>query len=295
MKRQKLVELCAASEQGGRKSQEDDYIIYESRDGKIFIFGVFDGHSSGGGGDKISGALVEAFEALGDQLDSKLFRNPKSFRNFLQWNSSDIDEWLLEEQGKNAVRSGSTACLGFYDSASNTFYSYNVGDSRIVFFELTATGKVKKGSWRQSADHKPGLQSEINRIERAGGHVQTRNEGSSVPRVDGILALSRSFGDFQLKRPYNRSHGDWVISDPKIMGPYHPTGDFYAAAGSDGVWDQMSSRELTKHIVKYVSDEGNDYPLDDLCQELVDKNIDRWKRGSGADNVTLVIMRVLRK
>jgi len=305
MKRHR-VELGAASERGGRPSQEDDYILFQNRDGNITVFGVFDGHSSGGGGSDISGALVEGFEVLGEELDTKLFKNPKAFRNFLRLNSADIDEWLLKDQRRNAIRAGSTACLGFYDSASNTFYAYNVGDSRIVFFEVSGGGGrtrghkkiVKKGTWHQSMDHKPGLQSEINRIERAGGEVRSKSAGSSVPRVDGVLALSRSFGDFQLKRPFNKSHGDWVISEPKIMGPYHPTlrsgTEFYAAAGSDGVWDQMSSRELTKHIVNYASESSSSARggLDQLCQELVDENIERWKSGSGADNVTLVIMRV---
>jgi serine/threonine protein phosphatase PrpC len=298
-KRKVVVEVCAASEQGGRSSQEDDYIIYQSRDGNITVFGVFDGHSSGGGGADISAALVEGFEILGEKLDSQLFKNPKAFRNFLQVNSDDLDQWLLKDQRKNAIRAGSTACLGFYDSASNTFYAYNVGDSRIVFFELSGGKKkiIKKGTWHQSADHKPGLQSEINRIERAGGEVRSRNSGSSVPRVDGVLALSRSFGDFQLKRPFNKSRGDWVIADPKIMGPYNPTlargSEFYAAAGSDGIWDQMSSLELTKLILKNVNNQKN--TLDKLCKELVNENIERWKRSKGADNVTLVIMRVAKK
>lgn len=294
----KLVELCAASEQGGRPAQEDDYILYQSPDGQIVVFGVFDGHSSGGGGADISDALVDAFSTIGEELDSKLFKDPKAFKNFLQLNSADIDKWLLKDQAKNAIRAGSTACLGLYDARSNSFYTYNVGDSRIVFFELGKgpRGKkiVKKGTWHQSADHKPGLQSEIDRIERAGGHVETRGFSSSVPRVDGVLALSRSFGDYSLKRPYNKAKGDWVISTPKIMGPYHPGAEFYAAAGSDGVWDQMSSKELTKIIVENAnaSSTTKGKSLDQLCQEIVDENIARWEQTSGADNVTLAMMRI---
>jgi serine/threonine protein phosphatase PrpC len=157
------------------------------------------------------------------------------------------------------------------------------------------TRGVKKGSWHQSADHKPGLQSEINRIEQAGGVVRSRNEGSSVPRVDGILALSRSFGDFQLKRPFNKARGDWVISSPTILGPFHPAGEFYAVAASDGVWDQMSSRELTKKIINHVNDDKSRHNLQQLCDEFVDENLQRWKKSKGADNVTLVIMHATSK
>jgi len=294
----KKIEICAASKQGGRKAQEDDFIVYQSPNKKITVMGVFDGHSSHGGGNKISGSLVQAFKLIGQELNSKLFRNPKQFKNFLNMNSEDIDQWLLENQEENAIQAGSTASLGFYDADSNSFYAYNVGDSRIVFFELVPSIRdpakkiVKKGTWHQSMDHKPSLQSEIDRIEKAGGVVRTGKSGSSVARVDGVLAISRSFGDFGLKQPYNDAVGDWVISKPKITGPYRPAkgSDFYAIAGSDGVWDQMSSKEATQLIKDYANKAPKS--LQKLCNAIVDENIERWKEGSGADNVTAVIMKV---
>jgi len=61
----------------------------------------------------------------------------------------------------------------------------NAGDSRAV---LSKKGKVKD----LSVDHKPDLPTEKRRIERANGFVE---EG----RVNGMLALSRSLGDFEYK------------------------------------------------------------------------------------------------
>jgi len=43
-----------------------------------------------------------------------------------------------------------------------------------------------------SEDHKPDNAGELARIEKAGHHVEDS-------RVDGNLALSRAFGDFQYK------------------------------------------------------------------------------------------------
>ena len=43
-----------------------------------------------------------------------------------------------------------------------------------------------------SDDHKPDNAGELARIEKAGHHVEDS-------RVDGNLALSRAFGDFQYK------------------------------------------------------------------------------------------------
>ena len=61
----------------------------------------------------------------------------------------------------------------------------NAGDSRSV---LGTDGSAKPLSY----DHKPNLELERKRIENAGGSVQWK-------RVDGDLAVSRAFGDFQYK------------------------------------------------------------------------------------------------
>ena len=61
----------------------------------------------------------------------------------------------------------------------------NAGDCRSV---LSKKGKAKD----LSTDHKPNTPSEKSRIERANGFVEDN-------RVNGNLALSRSFGDFEYK------------------------------------------------------------------------------------------------
>lgn len=61
----------------------------------------------------------------------------------------------------------------------------NAGDSRAV---LSKKSKAKD----LSVDHKPDLPTEKRRIERAGGFVEES-------RVNGMLALSRSLGDFEYK------------------------------------------------------------------------------------------------
>ena len=47
-------------------------------------------------------------------------------------------------------------------------------------------------------DHKPDDPEETKRIEASGGFV-TLPPKTYIPRVNGQLALSRAFGDFQLK------------------------------------------------------------------------------------------------
>ena len=64
-------------------------------------------------------------------------------------------------------------------------YCANAGDSRTVMCE-------KGNAVDLSKDHKPELPEERSRIIKAGGEVV---DG----RVNGMLALSRAFGDFDYK------------------------------------------------------------------------------------------------
>ena len=61
----------------------------------------------------------------------------------------------------------------------------NAGDSRCVM----GTNHTAKA---MSEDHKPNNAAELKRIELAGGKVHWK-------RIDGDLAVSRGFGDFQYK------------------------------------------------------------------------------------------------
>ena len=80
---------------------------------------------------------------------------------------------------------GSTACVLLITSME--IYCANAGDSRAI---------LKRSKMRMalplSEDHKLHMQSEIDRVERAGHEVNNF-------RVDGKIAISRAFGDFQFK------------------------------------------------------------------------------------------------
>ena len=78
---------------------------------------------------------------------------------------------------------GTTSCVILI--TENTIYCANAGDSRGVLCN-------DKKAFALSEDHKPDNQTEKQRIDAAGHMVEDS-------RVDGNLALSRAFGDFQYK------------------------------------------------------------------------------------------------
>lgn len=86
----------------------------------------------------------------------------------------------------------------------NKFYVANAGDARCIL--LKKTGEIEP----LSKDHKPDLEEEKARINKAGGYV---NEG----RINDNLNLSRAIGDLEYKKNSNLKPEEQIISaEPDI-------------------------------------------------------------------------------
>jgi protein phosphatase 2C family protein 2/3 len=104
----------------------------------------------------------------------------------------------------------------------------NAGDSRSV---LSKKGKAKD----LSVDHKPDIPSEKRRIERANGFVEEN-------RVNGMLALSRSMGDFEYKSNTIMKPEDQIITAfPEITIEKITSETDFIICACDGIWDCLSS------------------------------------------------------
>jgi len=105
-----------------------------------------------------------------------------------------------------------------------TLFICNVGDTRAVM--------VKRGGEVEqlSKDHRP-IDSERDRIIQSGGTVLN----VSVPRVEGVLAVSRALGNFDLETK-------GVISKPftRVI-PNFLDGAWFLIMASDGLWDCVSA------------------------------------------------------
>ncbi|PAN29383.1 hypothetical protein PAHAL_5G222400 [Panicum hallii] len=107
----------------------------------------------------------------------------------------------------------------------------NCGDSRAVLCRGGAAVPL-------STDHKPDRPDELERIESAGGQI-IYWQG---PRVLGVLAMSRSIGDYFMKPS--------MSAEPEVTVTDRTDTDEFIILASDGLWDVMSN-EFACKVARY--------------------------------------------
>lgn len=190
------IHAAAISVHGRRNNQEDSHTIdLHLNDNGLMLFGVFDGHGGPQCADWLSKALPVELAKITD------IRYENELTNiFVQLDKQFLAQDLSDD--------GSTACvvLGQYwdqqtctpltelpqDYSQDAYpdivikiLAINVGDSRAMIVNSTEYVPL-------TMDHKPEDPMELDRIINAGGTVTSS-------RIDGSLALSRSFGDKHYK------------------------------------------------------------------------------------------------
>ena len=156
---------------------EDAHIATEiiAHDGtKAMLFGVFDGH----GGKEVAEFAKENFKRVLESLPE--FQN-ESFADALKKAFLKLDSDVKKQD--YSLDTGTTACVVLITPTE--IFCSNAGDSRAVLCRDSKAVPL-------SEDHKPDNDEEIKRISKANHMVEDS-------RVDGNLALSRAFGDFQYK------------------------------------------------------------------------------------------------
>ncbi|KAK8518953.1 hypothetical protein V6N13_017790 [Hibiscus sabdariffa] len=191
---------------------------------ELGLFAIYDGH-------------------LGDSVPSYLQKH--LFSNILKdeefWTDPGRSISKAYEKTDQAIlshnpdlgRGGSTAVTAILIDGQKLWVA-NIGDSRAVL--------SKKGQAIQmSIDHEPN--TERGSIENRGGFVS--NMPGDVARVNGQLAVSRAFGDKNLK-----SH---LRSDPDMKTVDIDLDTELLILASDGLWKVMSNQEAVD-IAKKTKD-----------------------------------------
>ncbi|KAL2301419.1 hypothetical protein Nmel_011991, partial [Mimus melanotis] len=130
-----------------------------------------------------------------------------------------------------SVPAGTTCLIALLSDKELTVA--NVGDSRGVLCDKDGNAIPL------SHDHKPYQLKERKRIKRAGGFISFNGSW----RVQGILAMSRSLGDYPLKNL------NVVIPDPDILSfDLDKLQPEFMILASDGLWDAFSNEEAVRFI-----------------------------------------------
>ena len=248
---------------GPRPGNEDELTVIENLNeyldlpeshGKYSFAAVYDGHSG-----KYTSLYSRAQIHFKASTRPDFISDPEKaiYESILQ-----VDELVNDIQIKNQFACGTTA-LSCWIKNKEEIYVANVGDCRGFICRNSEAIEIAK-------PHHPDLPDEKARIVNNGGAVVWQGTW----RVNGVLAVSRSIGDVNMKK--------WVIPNPDITKfTIQPTDEFMVIA-SDGLWDVIKPSEMIDIVRSTVKTLGRKFVCKQLCETALLKN--------SKDNVTVVIV-----
>ena len=191
-------------------------------------------------------------------------------------------------------------------------YIANVGDSRAVL-----SSEEGKKIYPLSLDHKPGEDSETQRIRDAGGEIYYRTATNQIITYDkdkldkyqqfnlagplrvlpGRLSVCRSFGDPEAKIAALNGNPGVVIHNPDIKSFQIKKEHDFIVLGCDGIYDKLSNNDSILAVWKAALDNkshpsvrGKAQDVHKLCGMGVEYIIKNSLLRRSLDNVTVVII-----
>lgn len=217
--------LC--TQQGKRPYQEDEYAarpFLGSQPGSLnvlqetHLFGIFDGHAGGKCSKQISQTLPDILAEDGFFLNNL----PQALKRSMH-TANDI---FLKVAERQRLHDGSTGIVALIRDGK--LLVGNVGDCRAL---LISAGRPIQ----MSTDQKPTSPDEQKRIIGLGGAVLYC---MGVARVNGVLAVSRAFG--------NRTLRTVIRPDAEMMQRELTKDDDYLVIASDGMWDVLRNKDVSE-------------------------------------------------
>ncbi|PWA69626.1 PPM-type phosphatase domain, Protein phosphatase 2C family [Artemisia annua] len=205
----------AASDQTMLPDAEKDV----KSEAKVDLLAVFDGHGGSEASEMAKQNLLDYFLV---HVIAGCFKHCSRMVMYKRW-----------DRGREAVEkhysAGSTASVVLLLNDEELMVA-NVGDSKVIL----CAGYAEE----LTSDHHPDRDDERARIESVGGYVLDWD----IPRVNGILAVSRAIGDVSLKR-----YG--VIAEPEMVGWRNITvKDRYLVVASDGIFESLTPENVCQLI-----------------------------------------------
>ncbi|KAE9133903.1 hypothetical protein PF005_g3151 [Phytophthora fragariae] len=287
-----------SSLEGRRNTQEDRWVVFPTIASVLdssgpsapwstqtAYVGIYDGH----GGEECANILHE-------QLHTWIFRSqeapslaPKDLQDCFESLDASVCDYLLHKDDL----SGSTATSLILRRAASggiLLTIAHVGDCRLVL------GKRDGRTVELTQDHRLTVEAERDRIIQLGGRVVNN-------RVNGVMAITRAFGDLEFKGRLDPHHGassstgssgfGRAFRDNEKVPPLltakpdvdnvalDPREDAFLLLACDGLWDVLTSEEAAAIFRERVELHGN---LQLAAHELAQEGIRRYSN----DNITVI-------
>lgn len=239
---------------GYREEMEDASAIWDIDEEGLFAAEVYDGHSG-------RMAALAAAEMMTPRLRSLMRSEKEKGKEQPCLCCEVVREAYLSTDASlvgRGIEEGAAAATLYIKG--ERFVVANAGDTRAI---------IGKGEdWQQlTVDHKPDVPEERERIEGLGGSVIVWG----VPRVQGILAMSRALGDPSLK--------PFVTSEPRVAEGLLGRENDVAVIACDGVWDVLTPPE----VIELARQERDP-------QKAAEAIVARALEAGSSDNITAVVL-----
>eukprot|EP00930_Biecheleria_cincta_P041514 TRINITY_DN2847_c0_g1_i1.p1 TRINITY_DN2847_c0_g1~~TRINITY_DN2847_c0_g1_i1.p1 ORF type:complete len:380 (+),score=74.12 TRINITY_DN2847_c0_g1_i1:91-1230(+) len=262
---------------------QDSWSIVQVDD-DFSIYAVYDGH--GGKGHDVSNFVKDTVPKL--ILKDPRFRTadmPAMLVDVFKTTQSYV-QTMDQTKQLSAQMAGTTATVVIHDKVQNQLTVAHVADSTCVLGRYTDDSKKNFDGVALTRDHKPDLQDERRRIEKAGGRVVF--DGYANYRVYAKngqypgLNMSRCLGDLL-------GHQDAGCSaEPETsvvkIEPHHNA----LLLCSDGVWEFIKPAEAVNIVMALGPDQAQK-----AADKLAKEAWDRWIQEEGGqvvDDITVVLV-----
>ena len=264
-------------------------IIEDKGQNDFYFFGVYDGHGGSGCSLYLKNNLHNFVNNFSKEAIKQAIEETEE--NFLKSEA-------LDEKGEIKDSSGSCGIMAMIQK--NRCIIANVGDSRLVIYK-------NKGVSFSTKDHKPGSETEKERITKAGGKIyqspslfplfQNGKEIEIPWRVlPGRLSVSRTFGDIEAKEPKFGGNKNVVVPLPDITEIELEEDFNLIVLGCDGIFDVLSNEEILE-CVKFVLKEKkvkdiNEVDISELCGDFAGMIIKSALAKDSFDNVSCIVIAI---
>lgn len=279
------------SKEGSKGLNQDAGILYEGYGTEDGTFcGVFDGH--GKNGHIVSNMVRNRLPSLVLSQKNALTKistrvnDDEEFGTNKEWKEACVsafkvmDKEIKLQESLDFSCSGTTAVVVIRQGEDLVIA--NLGDSRAVLGTMAENGVA---AVPLTTDLKPCLPNEADRIRKCNGRVIALREEPHIQRVwlphndSPGLAMSRAFGDFQLK-----DYG--IIAIPDISYRRLTSNDLFLVLATDGIWDVLSNNQVAMIVDSSNSEEA-------AAKAVVDAATIAWKQkypNSKVDDCTVICL-----